>query len=78
MIDIKLLPYFLQRILIKRIVKKNEGRTYRVDPMSITCLICMGRSWNKGDIFNKFCIRCGYHLDIARDLFVEKKNRYNG
>jgi ribosomal protein L37E len=80
-IDAKLLPAWLQRIVLKRRMDANHGRLYiveKIDRDHITCLICGNTSYNPGDVVHKFCVLCGYFVDAERDLYVSKKNRYTG
>ncbi len=81
MIDAKVLPAWLQKIVLKRRMDKNHGRLYIIEVIDrehITCLICGSTSYNPGDVKYKFCILCGYFQDAERDLYVPKKNRYAG
>lgn len=81
MIDAKLLPAWLQKIVLKIRMIKNHGHLFiveKMDPDHIMCLICGNTSYNSRDVTEKFCIICGYFRDAERDLYVPKKNRYSG
>lgn len=80
--NIKILPRFIQKIIIARILKNNNEKTYRIYRAlkydAITCLVCDQSSYYKDDMIHLFCLNCGFHEDIARQLFVPKKNPYAG
>lgn len=74
MMRISQCPPHIQRELIQAILDTNDGKSYLVRENVITCLPCGQTSFNMGDVTNLFCLNCGYHADIARDLFIPKRN----
>lgn len=82
MIDAKLFPPWVQKLILKHRMWRNNGHLYALgfigNTPCITCLVCGCTSCSKGDIEYKFCIRCGYYSDAERDLYAPAKNPYAG